>query len=194
MREHRALYFLLAALAGIVTGGVLLAVAELIALAVARTASPVLALGAFIVDIVPRPLKEFAIETFGENDKTFLLGSVGAAVVVAAAIAGVLQLVRPPLGQVLLVIAGGLSIAAIVTRTGASPLAAAPTLPSRKVLSFSPNVSIANSLSGRGTMSTMKAPSASTGLAVRATARAMSSATARRTPPVTMPARAASRK
>ncbi|PPI23964.1 oxidoreductase [Rathayibacter sp. AY1B1] len=128
VREHRALYFLLAALAGVVTGGVLLAVAELIALAVARTASPVLALGAFIVDIVPRPLKEFAIETFGENDKTFLLGSVGAAVVVAAAIAGVLQLVRPPLGQVLLVIAGGLSIAAIVTRTGASPLAAVPTL------------------------------------------------------------------
>ncbi|AND17849.1 molybdopterin-dependent oxidoreductase [Rathayibacter tritici] len=128
VREHRARYLLLAALAGIITGGVLLAVAELVALAVARTASPVLALGSFVVDIVPRPLKEFAIETFGENDKTFLLGSIGAAVVVAAAIAGVLQLIRPPLGQVLLVIAGGLSIAAIVTRAGAAPLAAVPTL------------------------------------------------------------------
>lgn len=125
---HRARFLLLAALAGIVTGGVLLAVAELVALAVARTASPVLALGAFIVDIVPRPLKEFAIEAFGENDKIFLLASVGAAVVVAAAIAGVLQLLRPPLGQVLLIIAGGLSIAAIVTRAGAAPLAAVPTL------------------------------------------------------------------
>ncbi|PPF23612.1 oxidoreductase [Rathayibacter tritici] len=128
VREHRARYLLLAALAGIITGGVLLAVAELVALAVARTASPVLALGSFVVDIVPRPLKEFAIETFGENDKTFLLGSIGAAVVVAAAIAGVLQLIRPPLGQVLLIIAGGLSIAAIVTRAGAAPLAAVPTL------------------------------------------------------------------
>lgn len=126
--EHRARFFLLAAFAGVVTGGVLLAVAELVALAVARTASPVLALGAFIVDIVPRPLKEFAIETFGENDKVFLLASVGAAVVVAAAIAGVLQLIRPPLGQVLLIIAGGLTLAAIVTRAGATPLAAVPTL------------------------------------------------------------------
>ncbi|AZZ50226.1 oxidoreductase [Rathayibacter rathayi] len=128
VREHRAQYLLLAALAGIVTGGVLLAVAEVVALAVARTASPVLALGSFVVDIVPRPLKEFAIETFGENDKTFLLASIGAAVVVAAAIAGVLQLIRPPLGQVLLIIAGGLSIAAIVTRAGAAPLSAVPTL------------------------------------------------------------------
>lgn len=126
--DHRARFLLFAALAGIVTGGVLLAVAELVALAVARTASPVLALGSFIVDIVPRPLKEFAIETFGENDKVFLLASVGAAVVVAAALAGVLQLIRPPLGQVLLIIAGGLTLAAIVTRAGAAPLAAVPTL------------------------------------------------------------------
>ena len=57
-------------------------------------------------------------------DKIFLLASIGVAVLVAAALAGVLQLIRPPLGQILLVIAGGLSIAAIVTRTGATPLSA----------------------------------------------------------------------
>ncbi|QHC68071.1 molybdopterin-dependent oxidoreductase [Rathayibacter oskolensis] len=121
-------FIALAAVAGIVVAGVLLAVAELIALAVARTASPVLALGSFVVDIVPRPLKEFAITTFGENDKVFLLGSIGIAVVVAAGLAGVLQLLRPPFGQILLIIAGVLSIAAIVTRTGATPLSAVPTL------------------------------------------------------------------
>ncbi|QWL33195.1 molybdopterin-dependent oxidoreductase [Rathayibacter toxicus] len=125
---HRARFIVLGALAGLITGGVLLAVAELVALVVARSASPVLALGSFIVDIVPRPLKEFAIRTFGDNDKVFLLSSVGAAVVVAAALAGVLQLLRPPLGQILLVIAGVLSIAAIVTRAGATPLSAVPTL------------------------------------------------------------------
>ncbi|MCJ1695862.1 molybdopterin-dependent oxidoreductase [Rathayibacter caricis] len=126
VRQRR--FLLLAALAGVVTAGVLLAVAELIALAVARTASPVLALGSFIVDIVPRPLKEFAITTFGENDKVFLLAGIGVAVLVAAALAGVLQLIRPPLGQLVLVLAGVLSIAAIVTRAGATPLSAVPTL------------------------------------------------------------------
>ena len=128
VRAPKWRFLALAAVAGIVVAGVLLAVAELLALVVARTASPVLALGSFIVDIVPRPLKEFAITTFGENDKIFLLAGVGVAVIVAAALAGVLQFVRPPLGQVLLILAGILSIAAIVTRTGATPLSAVPTL------------------------------------------------------------------
>ncbi|MCJ1702600.1 MULTISPECIES: molybdopterin-dependent oxidoreductase [unclassified Rathayibacter] len=127
-RVPKLRFIALSAVAGIVVAGVLLAIAELVALVVAKNASPVLALGAFVVDIVPRPLKEFAIETFGANDKIFLLASIGVAVLVAAALAGVLQLIRPPLGQILLVIAGGLSIAAIVTRTGATPLSAVPTL------------------------------------------------------------------
>ncbi|WP_235021894.1 MULTISPECIES: molybdopterin-dependent oxidoreductase [unclassified Rathayibacter] len=127
-RVHQWRFLALAAFAGIVVAGVLLAVAELVALLVARTASPVLALGSFVIDIVPRPLKEFAITTFGENDKVFLLIGVGVAVLVAAAVAGVLQLIRPPLGQILLVVAGGLSIAAIVTRAGAGALSAVPTL------------------------------------------------------------------
>lgn len=115
-----------AGLAGLVGGGVLLATAELFALLVAREASPLLAVGGFVIDIVPQPFKEFAIATFGEYDKIALLAGLGLAVIIASAIAGILQLVRPPLGVVALVIAGALSTAAIVTRPGATPLAFLP--------------------------------------------------------------------
>jgi DMSO/TMAO reductase YedYZ molybdopterin-dependent catalytic subunit len=116
----------LAALAGVVSAAVFLAVAELVALVVARESSPILAIGSFVIDIVPQPFKEFAIATFGEYDKIALLVGLGLAVLVAAVITGIAQFVRPPLGVIALVIAGGLSIAAIVTRAGATPLASLP--------------------------------------------------------------------
>ena len=115
-----------AAVSGIVAAGVFLAAAELAALLVARDGSPILAVGAFVIDIVPQPVKEFAIAAFGAYDKVVLLGSLGIAVLVASAIAGVLQFARPPLGSVALGIAGALSLAAIVTRAGATPLAWVP--------------------------------------------------------------------
>ncbi|NQX13893.1 molybdopterin-dependent oxidoreductase [Microbacteriaceae bacterium VKM Ac-2855] len=119
---------LAAAFAGVVTAAVLLAVAELVALVIARQASPVLAVGSFVVDIVPRWAKEFAIATFGDNDKLFLLASLGVGVLVAAAIAGVLELLRPPLGMIVIGLAGALSVLAIVTRAGAAPFASVPTI------------------------------------------------------------------
>ncbi|MGB3374571.1 MAG: molybdopterin-dependent oxidoreductase [Microbacterium sp.] len=115
-----------AALAGVVGGAVFLATAELFALLVAREASPILAVGGFVIDIVPQPFKEFAIATFGEYDKIALLAGLGLAVVIASAISGVLQLVRPPLGVLALVVAGALSTAAVVTRAGITPLAFLP--------------------------------------------------------------------
>jgi DMSO/TMAO reductase YedYZ molybdopterin-dependent catalytic subunit len=115
-----------AALSGLVAGAVFLAVAELAALVFARTASPILAVGAFVIDIVPRPLKELAITTFGEYDKIALLVGLGLAVVIASAIAGVLQYVRPHLGAIAIGLAGVLSGAAIVTRAEATVLAYLP--------------------------------------------------------------------
>ena len=115
-----------AAVAGVVAGAVFLAVAELAALVFARTASPILAVGAFVIDIVPRPLKEFAITTFGEYDKIALLVGLGLAVLIASAIAGILQYVRPHLGAIAIGLAGVLSGAAIVTRAEATVLAYLP--------------------------------------------------------------------
>ncbi|WP_405374714.1 MULTISPECIES: molybdopterin-dependent oxidoreductase [unclassified Microbacterium] len=115
-----------AAVTGLVAGLVFLAIAELSALIFARTASPILAVGSFVIDIVPRPLKEFAITTFGEYDKIALLAGLGLAVAVASALAGVLQYLRPPLGVIAFAVAGVLSGAAIVTRAEATLLAYLP--------------------------------------------------------------------
>ena len=125
-RTGRWRFLAWSALAGVVGGAVFLATAELVALLVARDASPILAVGSFVIDIVPQPFKEFAIATFGEYDKIALLAGLGLAVVIASAIAGVLQFVRPPLGVVALGIAGALSLAAILTRAGVTPLAFVP--------------------------------------------------------------------
>ncbi|WP_166980424.1 molybdopterin-dependent oxidoreductase [Paramicrobacterium fandaimingii] len=125
-----------AALSGVIGGAVFLATAELFALLFARAASPILAVGGFVIDIVPQPFKEFAIATFGEYDKIALLAGLALAVLIASAIAGIVQLVRPPLGVVALVVAGILSTAAILTRAGATPLAFLPPLLGTIVGSF----------------------------------------------------------
>ncbi|MCJ1708655.1 molybdopterin-dependent oxidoreductase [Microbacterium sp. VKM Ac-2923] len=117
-----------AALSGVVSAAALLAVAEVFAALVARSASPVLAVGSFIVDIVPRPLKELAITLFGETDKIALLAGVGLGAVVAAAIAGALEYRFRFVGAVLLGIGGILATAAILTRAGAGALAWLPPL------------------------------------------------------------------
>ncbi|MGZ8804022.1 MAG: molybdopterin-dependent oxidoreductase [Microbacterium sp.] len=125
-KSGRVKFWLWAAVSGVVSAAVFLAAAELVALLVAREGSPILAVGSFVIDIVPQPFKEFAIATFGEYDKIALLVGLALAVLVASAIAGLLQFLRPPLGIVALVIAGAISVAAIVTRAAATPLAAIP--------------------------------------------------------------------
>ncbi|KQO95695.1 molybdopterin-dependent oxidoreductase [Leifsonia sp. Leaf264] len=125
-RHPRKRFWAWSALAGLVSAAAFLASAELVALIVAREGSPILAVGSFVIDIVPRWAKEFAIETFGANDKLFLLLGLAFGVAVAAAVAGVLQFLRPPLGVIALGLAGVLSTAAIVTRAGASALAWLP--------------------------------------------------------------------
>ncbi|RWZ53220.1 oxidoreductase [Labedella phragmitis] len=115
-----------AAFVGIVSAAVFLAVAELVALVVARNGSPILAVGSFVIDIVPQWAKEFAIATFGEYDKIFLLVSLGIAIVVAAAVGGVLQYIKPPIGLVIIAMAGIAATIATVTRAGATPLAVLP--------------------------------------------------------------------
>ncbi|WP_434810753.1 molybdopterin-dependent oxidoreductase [Microbacterium sp. bgisy189] len=116
-----------AAVVGVVAAAVLLAVAEVLALVFTPGGGPIVAVGAFVIDIVPRPLKEFAIATFGEADKPVLLIGLGVAVLVAAAVTGVLQYVRRPLGAALFAFAGVLALATTVTRAGASWFSWVPT-------------------------------------------------------------------
>ncbi|HCA84728.1 MAG TPA: molybdopterin-binding oxidoreductase, partial [Streptomyces sp.] len=59
----------LGALSGLLAGGTSLGVAELVSVAVRREASPVTAVGGAVVDLTPAAVKDYAIRTFGENDK-----------------------------------------------------------------------------------------------------------------------------
>lgn len=117
-----------AAMAGVVSAGAFLAVAELVALLIARDGSPILGVGSFVIDIVAQWAKELAIQTFGSNDKLFLLISLGVGIAIAAAVAGVLEFVRPPIGVAVLVVAGVVSVASAVTRAAATPFASLPTI------------------------------------------------------------------
>jgi DMSO/TMAO reductase YedYZ molybdopterin-dependent catalytic subunit len=117
-----------AAVAGVVSAGALLAVAEVVALLVASDGSPILAVGSFVIDIVPQWAKEFAIQVFGANDKLFLLVGLAFGATVASALAGLVQVSRPPIGVLALAVGGGLAVASTVTRAAATPLAAVPTI------------------------------------------------------------------
>ncbi len=99
-----ALSGLLAAVAGVAVGS---GIATLLGVP-----TPIESVGNRVIDLVPRPLKEFAIEQFGTNDKPVLIASVAAILLVAAAVAGWLGLRRPRLA---LAITGLLGLVAIVT-------------------------------------------------------------------------------
>ncbi|MFB7864121.1 molybdopterin-dependent oxidoreductase [Streptomyces sp. NPDC056069] len=80
------------ALAGLLAAFTALASAELVAGLVRPAAGPVTVVGGAVIDRTPAPVKDFAIRTFGENDKTVLqLGILSVLALVALAL-GILAL------------------------------------------------------------------------------------------------------
>jgi DMSO/TMAO reductase YedYZ molybdopterin-dependent catalytic subunit len=61
---------------GIISAALALGVSEFVAGVVASLPSIVESLGNWVIDVVPKPLKNFAIETFGTNDKLVLAISI----------------------------------------------------------------------------------------------------------------------
>ncbi|WP_225803649.1 molybdopterin-dependent oxidoreductase [Streptomyces sp. NK15101] len=107
---------LLAALGGLVSAYVSLAVADLVASRVRPEASPVPAVGGAVVDRTPAAVKEWAIRAFGESDKTVLqLGIVLVLALLALAV-GLLALRHRPLGTAVVAAFGLLGALAAVTR------------------------------------------------------------------------------
>ncbi|WKK70898.1 molybdopterin-dependent oxidoreductase [Rathayibacter oskolensis] len=119
---------LLAILSGIVAAAVALASAELVAVFTGAGGSPLVAVGGFVIDIVPPGVKDAVISLFGTGDKVVLLVSVGFGVALLAVAAGLLEFRRPPLGVLVLAVVAGLGALAAVTREGAPGLAAAPSV------------------------------------------------------------------
>ncbi|UOW03043.1 molybdopterin-dependent oxidoreductase [Clavibacter michiganensis subsp. michiganensis] len=113
---------------GVVASLAVLAVAEIAAAFVAPAASPVLAVGALVIDLVPAGVKDTVIALFGTGDKVALIVVLGVVVLAAAALAGILQVRRPPLGVVVLALFAGVAMLAATTRAGATGAAAIPTI------------------------------------------------------------------
>jgi DMSO/TMAO reductase YedYZ molybdopterin-dependent catalytic subunit len=129
----------LAALAGLTSAAIGLAVAEVVAGLSPRLRSPVLDVGDRVVDRVPSWLKDLAIEWFGTNDKQALLAGIGGVLAVYACVVGVVGLRRSlPLGMAgiaLFGVAG--SVAALGARTGTEWITVLPSLAGAAVAALS---------------------------------------------------------
>ncbi|WP_306370826.1 molybdopterin-dependent oxidoreductase [Nocardiopsis sp. CC223A] len=118
-----------AAIAGLVSAGAALAAAEVVGALMSRpTATPLQAVGAGVIDLVPLPLKQFAVDTFGTADKPVLLGGIAVLLACAAALIGIAATrgrVAAVAGTALFTAIG---LTAALTRPDAGPLDALPTL------------------------------------------------------------------
>ena len=117
-----------AVLVGLASAVVTLAIAEVVALFVAPAASPLLAVGSLVIDLVPGWTKDLVIALFGTNDKLVLIICLGVLVAVLAGVIGLLEYRRPPWGIVGLVLIGGIATLAVSTRAQASGIWALPTV------------------------------------------------------------------
>ena len=117
----------LAALTGVIAAVVTLGVAEVISLFLGGIGEPLLSVGSFVIDIVPAGVKSAVIDLFGTGDKIVLAGVLLVIVAALAAVAGILQYRRPPLGLVLVAVIALFALSAVITRSDAATLAPVPT-------------------------------------------------------------------
>jgi ABC-type uncharacterized transport system permease subunit len=120
----------LGALTGLVAAAVALAVAELLAGLNRSWRSPVLDVGDRLIDAAPPFVKEFAIDTFGTNDKPALLIGIAGVLGLYAAAVGVIALRRRfAVGIAGVAIFGAIGAwAALSRRTSAPAHAALPSV------------------------------------------------------------------
>ena len=90
--------------------------------------APIAAVSGAFIDRTPPWLKDFAIATFGTNDKRALLVGTVMVLALACAAIGVLAGRRLVAGLVLFAVVGLVGAAAVLTRPGASPVDILPTI------------------------------------------------------------------
>ncbi|WP_328405619.1 molybdopterin-dependent oxidoreductase [Nocardia sp. NBC_00403] len=105
-------------IAGIVSAGLALGVAELLAAFMGPERAPLAALGNTVVDHTPDGLREWAISTFGTNDKTVLYLCMAAVAIMVAAGAGAIERTTRAAGSILLALFGLLAAVIAADRTG----------------------------------------------------------------------------
>lgn len=107
---------------------VVLSVAELTGAFFTARATPLIALGSTFIDFTPPWMKDFAIATFGTNDKAALFVGMGLTIAALAAVLGVVAYRRWVLGVAGVLLMGAVIVASVVTRAGVKPVDALPAL------------------------------------------------------------------
>ncbi|MCJ0906567.1 molybdopterin-dependent oxidoreductase [Rhodococcus sp. ARC_M6] len=116
------------AASGVVAVAVVLGVGELVALPINPDSSPFYAVGATTVDRTPAWAREFAIHTFGTNDKPALFIGMSILIVLLGAVAGLLERRRRPIGSVILGVLGVVGVYAALQRPIADAMYVIPTI------------------------------------------------------------------
>ncbi|MEE1788245.1 molybdopterin-dependent oxidoreductase [Streptomyces sp. SP17BM10] len=129
-RNGRLLRAGAAAVIGWAAAAAALGTGELVAAFTGPGTTPVVVVGAAAIDLTPTPLKEYAVRTFGTEDKPALLGGIYLTTALLAAFAGVLAARRPMLGAGVFAAFGLLAAWAALSRPGAAAADAAPALAS----------------------------------------------------------------
>ncbi|WP_245984735.1 molybdopterin-dependent oxidoreductase [Streptomyces tateyamensis] len=101
---------------------------ELVAAFTGPESAPVIAVGSAAIDLTPTALKDYAVRTFGTNDKPVLLAGIYLTMAALAALAGLLAARRPPLGGAVFALFGGLGIWAALSRSTSMPTDAVPSI------------------------------------------------------------------
>src|SRR6201995_1423711 len=113
--------------AGAAAASVALGVAQLRGIPFGARADARAAIGSVVVDLTPGPIKEWAIQTLGSQDKLFPALVVRVVIAPIAATAGSLETRRRPLGSAAIGAAGVLGCIAVLSRQGATALDMIPT-------------------------------------------------------------------
>ncbi|WP_433309282.1 molybdopterin-dependent oxidoreductase [Micromonospora sp. CA-269861] len=113
---------------GVLSAGVALGVAHVVAALVDPAADPVLAVGSAAVDLAPQPVKAFAIRTFGSNDKVALLAGVYALLALSAVLLGAATVRRRRYGFAGLAAFAVVGVVAVLSRPTATPIDVLPVL------------------------------------------------------------------
>ncbi|MEV6358639.1 molybdopterin-dependent oxidoreductase [Streptomyces hydrogenans] len=106
----------LGALAGLLAAFMALAVAELVAGLVRPAAGPVTVVGGAVIDRTPAAVKDFAIRTFGENDKIALQLGILAVLALIAVGLGILAVSHRRVGAAGVLLFGVVGAAAALSR------------------------------------------------------------------------------
>src|SRR5436305_746018 len=118
----------LGAVAGVLAAGAALGVGQFVAGLTGASGSPVVAVGELQIDFTPAWLKNFAISTFGPDDKLFLVLGIVVVLAAFAALIGVAATRRMACGMAGLAVFAVVGLTAAATRPNATVASLLPTL------------------------------------------------------------------